>query len=464
MKEKSEVTEDPRVQKIFDFIMKLASGDLKSRETISGQGDDLDGIVIGLNILAEEISSRVISLTEAEQRLDEIMEVIIAIASLDFCKKVPISDKGNTFDAIALGLNILSEELQATTVSKDYLDNIIQSMTDMLIVVNQETKIRTVNQTALNLLGYTESELIGQPLDMVFKQKTFKELGFADLIKTGFTRTVETTYLAKDGSVIPVSFSGSVMFDKSGQVQGIVCVAQDITERKMLEEERRMRQERLTVLGQLAGGVGHELRNPLGAIKNSAYFLNMVLEEPTPEVKETLKIMEKEVLNSERIITSLLDYARARPPLKRKVNINNIIREVLSGTNVPENIEVKSQIDEVIPTIMADPDQMGQIFGNILLNAIQAMPEGGQLIIKTEELSPDRAAVSITDTGVGIPGENIKKIFEPLFTSRAKGIGLGMAITKTMVEGHGGTIEVQSEPGKGSTFTVRLPIGKKEEK
>jgi signal transduction histidine kinase/streptogramin lyase len=197
-----------------------------------------------------------------------------------------------------------------------------------------------------------------------------------------------------------------------------------ITERKMLEE-KLLRQEKLAVLGQLAGGVGHELRNPLGAIKNSVYFLNMVLEKPLPEVKETLEILEKEVTTSDRIISSLLDFARSRPPRKQKVNINNIIQEAIFRINVPETIEVKSQIEEFIPTIIADPDQLGQIFGNILLNAIQAMPEGGQLMIKTEALSPDWVTVSITDTGVGIPRENLEKIFEPLFTSKAKGIGLG---------------------------------------
>ncbi len=464
MKDKPNVLDDPRVGKILDFILKLVSGDLKSRETLSGQGDDLDGIVIGLNVLAEEISSRVVSLTEAEQRLDEIMEVIIAIASLDYSKRLPISDKGNTFDAIALGLNILGEELQASTVSKNYLDNIIQSMTDMLIVVNQDTKIQTVNQATLDLLGYTESELVGQPLDLVFAQGTFKKLGIADLMKIGFFKAVETTYVTKDGCIIPVSFSGSVMHDKSGQIQGIVCVAQDLTERKMLEEEKRMRQEKLAMLGQLAGGVGHELRNPLGAIKNSTYFLNMVLEDPEPEVKETMKILEKEVATSERIISSLLDFARARPPLKRNVNIENIIQEILTCTNVPEDIKVKSQIAESIPTIMADPDQLSQVFGNIILNAIQAMPEGGQLIIKSKTSRPDRIAISITDTGVGIPEENLEKIFEPLFTNKAKGIGLGMAITKTFVEGHGGSIEVQSKAGKGSIFTVNLPIDDNKEK
>jgi signal transduction histidine kinase len=210
--------------------------------------------------------------------------------------------------------------------------------------------------------------------------------------------------------------------------------------------------------------VGHELRNPLGAIKNSIYFLNMTLENPEPEVKETLEILENEVANSEKIITSLLDFARARPPLKRKVNINDIILEVLLVSNVPGNIQVESQMGNAIPTIMADPDQLIQVFGNIILNAIQVMPEGGLLSIEATSLSLDSIAVSITDIGGGIPEENLEKIFEPLFTTRAKGIGLGMAIAKTFVEGHGGSIQVQSEVGKGSTFTVTLPIGNKEEK
>jgi len=229
-------------------------------------------------------------------------------------------------------------------------------------------------------------------------------------------------------------------------------------------QEKLILQEKLTILGQLAGGVGHELRNPLGAIKNAAYFLNMVLEEPDPEVKETLDILEKEVATSERIISSLLDFARPKPPIRRKVDINDVVREALSRVSAPENAEVVSQLDATLPAILADPDQLAQVFGNIILNAIQAMPDGGQLIVKTSEVSgkPPRSekwvAVSIADTGVGISEENLKKLFQPLFTTRAKGIGLGLALVKTLVEGHGGTIEVESEVGKGSTFTVSLPL------
>jgi signal transduction histidine kinase len=229
-------------------------------------------------------------------------------------------------------------------------------------------------------------------------------------------------------------------------------------------QEQLVRQEKLTVLGQLAGGVAHELRNPLAAIKNAAYFLNMVLEEPEPEVKETLEILGKEVATSERTISSLLDLARTKPPIRRKVNINEVVQEVLSSAAVPENVEVVSQLDGALPTILADPNQLVQVFGNIILNAVQAMPEGGQLVVGSKVSSPAWVAVSFADTGVGIAEESLGKVFEPLFTTKAKGIGLGLAVTRTLVEGHGGTMEVESEVGKGSTFTVKLPTNGRKEK
>jgi len=462
VKTKSIETSDPRIGKILDFIVKLASGDQDHRETPSEQGDEIDGIIIGLNMLAEELSHQVISLSQAETRMDEIIEVIIAIASLDYNRRAPITDKGDTFDAIAYGLNALVEELQISTISKDYLDNIIQSMRDILVVLTPDINIRTVNRAAVELLGYKEPELIGQSFEKIFDKNDFIELDFGEIVKKEGFQVTETKFLAKDGRKVPVSLSGAVMRGKNGGSSGIVCVAHDITEQKLLEEERRKRQDRLVQLGQLAGGIGHELRNPLGAIKNSVYFLDMVLEEAEPDVKETLKILDKEVTNCERTISSLLDFARAKPPLKRKVSIKEIIRDALSYIEIPGNIEVNILEAESMPIISCDPYQLGQVFSNIMLNAVQAMSAGGRLLIQCAVPEPDWMEISFQDTGVGIPKENIDKIFTPLFTSKAKGIGLGMAITRAFVEGHGGSINVASEPGTGSTFTVRLPIREKE--
>jgi len=221
-------------------------------------------------------------------------------------------------------------------------------------------------------------------------------------------------------------------------------------------QEELIRQERLAVLGQLAGGVAHELRNPLGAIRNAAYFLNLALEEPSSEVKETLEILDREVVKSDTIIKSLLDIARARPPTRREVDVNDVVRAALFNAAVPEDVEVVSELDASLPTILADHIQLDQAFGNIILNAIQAMPEGGQLAVKSAVFDAERVAISFTDTGVGIPEESLERLFESLFTTKSKGIGLGLPLVKMLVEGHGGTVEVESEQGKGSTFTLIL--------
>jgi DNA-binding LacI/PurR family transcriptional regulator/signal transduction histidine kinase len=268
------------------------------------------------------------------------------------------------------------------------------------------------------------------------------------------------------GQQISTALRGALLFQERKRAEETLKEYSEHLEEMVAERTRELREaqeqlirkEKLAVLGQLAGGVGHELRNPLGAIKNAIYFLNMVLEEPEPEVKEALEILQKEATTSERIISSLLDFARAKAPTRRKVNINAVVKEALSRTAIPENVEVVSQLDEALPIILADPDQLGQVFGNIILNAVQAMAEGGRLVLRSEVESPEWVAVSIADTGVGISEENLDKLFEPLFTTKAKGVGLGLAVVKSLVEGHGGIIKVQSEVGKGSTFTVRLPV------
>lgn len=226
-------------------------------------------------------------------------------------------------------------------------------------------------------------------------------------------------------------------------------------------QEQLIRKERLAVLGKLAGGLGHELRNPLGAIKNALHYLDMVMEKPAPQVQEALAIMKKEVTTSERIISGLLEFARPKPPSRQEVDVNDLVREALSRTATPENVEMVTLLAP-LPTISADPTQLGQVFTNIILNAFQATPKGGRLLVKSRRAGPKWVAISFADTGIGIPKEDLPKVFQPLFTTKARGTGLGLAVCKTIVEGHGGSIEVESNVDKGSTFTVRLPIGERE--
>jgi signal transduction histidine kinase len=184
----------------------------------------------------------------------------------------------------------------------------------------------------------------------------------------------------------------------------------------------------------------------------------MALENPDEEVREMIGILNKEVARSEDIITSLLDFARPKSPVLATVNLNQLVDETLKRYQVPPQITLVNSLSSTLPEIQADSNQLMQVFGNLIINATQAMPDKGTLTISSQAVQPGWISISVTDTGVGISSENMKKLFEPLFTTKAKGIGLGLVVIKTIVEAHGGRITVVSEVGKGTTFTVILPV------
>lgn len=232
--------------------------------------------------------------------------------------------------------------------------------------------------------------------------------------------------------------------------------------RKKLEE-KLLQKEKYAVLGHVTKEVGHELQNPLGSIKNAVYLLNLIIESPTAEIVENLEILEKEVEASENLLNNFLNFSQPKPLNPCRVNINELLRNLLQRNFIPDNIEIATQLDENIPLIVADPVKLNLIFRNIISNANYAISEDGQVVIRTEIESPKWIAISFTDTGIGIPDENINLIFDPLFTTKAKGVGLGLPVAKILIEEHSGSIEFQSEMGKGTTFTIRLPINEKEE-
>jgi signal transduction histidine kinase len=259
------------------------------------------------------------------------------------------------------------------------------------------------------------------------------------------------------------------------------------TEQLLEAQEELVRKEKLATLGQLAGSVGHELRNPLGVMSNAVYYLKTVMSDADETVKEYLNMIKSEINNSERIISDLLDFSRVKTPQTQSTSINELIQQSLEKCTVPDNVNIRLEIPEEFPAINVDPLHMEQIFKNLIINAVQAMPDGGELRIGArllpdveaprwvalEERKEGRVAasplqkynnfveISITDTGEGISPENMKNLFQPLFTTKAKGIGLGLVVCKNLVEANGGRIQVESEPGKGTTFTVVLPCKRK---
>ncbi|MFQ5613349.1 MAG: ATP-binding protein [Anaerolineae bacterium] len=445
----------------------------------------LAGGVTTVLISTRLISAPIRSTTELMRRLAE------GDLSIEVCNL----DRRDEIGAMARAVEVFRQNAiekarldQALRESEEKYRSLFEYAHDSIFIIDPSTRrLIDANQNAARRLGYTREELLNLTMeDIDTPAAATRNRAILQKLQKNGSVVFEHAHRRKDGSEMPIEISSRIIEISGKQV--FQSLARDITRRKQAEkllkehserleemveertqelreaQEQLVRREKLAVLGQWAGGIAHELRNPLSAIKNAAYFLNLALEKPEPEVAESLQILDREVSTSERIITSLLDFARARPPVRREVNLNNVLNEALSRLTLPDCIEVVNELDPALPTLQADPHQLAQVFDNLIHNAIQAMPDGGRLMLKSEVDEgddpghcPEWVAVSVTDTGVGISQENLEKLFEPLFTTKVRGIGLGLALAKSLVERNGGTIAVENEGRQGSTFTVRLP-------
>lgn len=220
---------------------------------------------------------------------------------------------------------------------------------------------------------------------------------------------------------------------------------------------RQQRSDRLAAIGQVAGGVAHELRNPLNVVKTSVYYL-LNTRAPSPDkVQQHLQRIERQIGLADRVITALSDFARLPVPELHPVSVPACVTEVLELHPLPDEITVTLNYPEMLPSVLGDARQLQIVFSNLIRNARDAMlPQGGSLTITAQPVDSD-VEVNFADTGTGIPRENLERILEPLYSTKARGIGLGLAITKSIIDKHGGRLQVTSEPGSGSRFTVRLP-------
>lgn len=263
------------------------------------------------------------------------------------------------------------------------------------------------------------------------------------------------------GAIISGHFNGILKKNAEQLAEANAHLEEKVVERtRQLKETlgKLYRSEKLAAIGQLAGAIGHELRNPLGVIKNSAYFLNLKLQ-PTADdkIKKHLDIIEKEVSASTLIIEDILSFARIKMPLQKPTEMAPLIREALESLPPPPGITVEVQPFAGLPQAYIDRAQIFQVFSNLIKNAYQAMPQGGRLSVSAS-LKGDFIETVFADTGEGIAADNLKKIFEPLFTTKELGTGFGLAIAASVIEGHKGKIEVESQVGKGAIFKISLPV------
>lgn len=377
------------------------------------------------------------------------------------------------------------EVLNALRESESLLRIAIEKAAIGMVRVRPDGTFVSANNAFCKMSGYSEEEL----MNMNFQDLTHpddRDIGakvVRDLLEGGKrTASFEKRYVHKDGHVFHVELQTTLIHDDEGEPLHFFTQVNDITERKIAQkklerlnneleqrveektkelrqaQEKLVRKERLAAIGELSGGIAHELRNPLGAIKNSVYFLKMVIEEPDEDIEETLQILEDEVKHSVDIIECLLEFSKPKPPTRMKVNINEVLKELVEKTEIPDNIKLSMDFEEEAPILLADPVQLERVFGNLIGNAIEAMPKGGRLDLITLCCPDGKIQVKVKDTGTGIPEDNLESIFEPLFTTKAKGIGLGLSIVNSIIEAHSGSISVESEVGRGTVFTVELPL------
>jgi PAS domain S-box-containing protein len=324
--------------------------------------------------------------------------------------------------------------------------------------IDEKGNFMFLNRSGLASTGYTEDDIrMGLNALQVFapqdreraKQNISRVLAGEDLGGT------EYLALRRDASTFPVLIH-STRITRSGKSVGLRGIVIDITERKRMEEAL-LRSGRMATIGELAAMVGHDLRNPLTGIATATYNLRTHLgKRIDAETNETLEIIEQDIQYSDKIINDLLEYSREIHLEVRETTAKSITRDALAHLSVPKKIRVVDSAKNQ-PSILVDPEKMRRVFVNLINNAVDAMSKGGTLRIASRR-SDGNLEITIADTGTGMARESIGKLWSPLFTTKAKGMGLGLPIAKRLVEAHGGSITVESEPEKGSTFTVTLPI------
>ena len=226
--------------------------------------------------------------------------------------------------------------------------------------------------------------------------------------------------------------------------------------------DRQQRAERLAAIGQVAGGVAHELRNPLNVVKTSVYYL-LNARNPTPEKKaEHLQRIERQVTLADSVITALSSFAKLPVPNLRPFHVSACLAEAIEANPVGDRCRVVMELPDDLPPALGDPDQVRIVLGNLIRNAREAMPDGGPITVTARQAAP-HLEVTVTDTGVGIEPERLSRIMEPLYSTKARGLGLGLAIARSILEKNQGSLRVTSELGRGSAFTVTLRAAQAEE-
>ena len=342
---------------------------------------------------------------------------------------------------------------------QDYTQSILRSITSGVLTVGPDGSVTTANPAAERIIGMAEEEMVPRPLGVLFTTDGGLDAGLARVLGGRVPRLVTDVQLVtKAGRTVHAQVAMSRMRDIDGRLLGAVVSLDDVSEVKALTDQL-IRTDRLAAMGELTAGVAHEVRNPLGIIRASV----QLLEDAGCDAKranEAAQVIKQEIDRLDRVIKALLDFGRPSTPTLRPTDVESVVTDVVLFTRRfagQARVTIDTEFSAGVPVVSADADQLKQVLVNLVSNAVQAMEGGGGSITVKVWHDDGYVFVSVGDTGPGIPAEVLPKIFDPFYSTRDAGTGLGLTIVHRIIDQHGGRIDVESEPGHGTRFTVALP-------
>jgi two-component system sensor histidine kinase PilS (NtrC family) len=343
-------------------------------------------------------------------------------------------------------------------------ERIVESIRSGVVTTDLQGRIYTFNAAAAEITGYHEADVRGQDASIFFGD--LKQIIADSMTAAGATEAnprFEADCLTADGLRLRLGFTVSPLFSELGDTTGTVITFQDLTRIRALEETSR-RQDRLAAIGRMAASIAHEIRNPLAAMRGSIQMLRADMEGQSSQT-ELMEIILRESDRLNRIISDFLNYARPRSIIQSKVDVGELLRRTFTLLRNSAELNEHQIIEEDVPDepvlVGADAEQLQQVFWNLARNALQSMPDGGELRATVQPQKDNRLRIAFADTGRGMSPQQVEHLFEP-FSSTTGGTGLGLSIVYQIIRDHGGTINVRSREGQGTTITIELPVGEPE--
>ncbi|HTZ10784.1 MAG TPA: PAS domain S-box protein [Candidatus Margulisiibacteriota bacterium] len=376
-----------------------------------------------------------------------------------------LKDDASVEGILLVGEDITDLKESEASIKKidDTLKNIFSNIKEYaLYVINLDGNITYYGLGSEMMFGWQKNEIIFKHAGILLPSQDASNklnLILEQVRKLGQYET-EVELIRKDGISFPVILTVNQFLDAGGKLTGYIFMAKDITERKKLEYQI-FQSEKLAAIGQLAAGMAHEINNPLFVISGR---IEMLLEEKkiSSGVKESLSIVNTQADRIRKLVDQLLKFARKTPPKLEVIDINETIESVLpllAYHKLPSSdISIEKSLASGLPTLKGDLNQLQEVFVNLFLNAYQSMLEGGRLSISTANFQNQFVEIRISDTGQGIKQEDIKNIFVPFFSTKKNGTGLGLSICYNIIKNHNGSVEVESQANKGTTFIIKLPF------